>query len=75
MRRTKYEASIDKRRAVNAAEDAGLIADSMEVRTALLQRVKSGELTLAEAQQELKRIKRAAPKNGLLARNKAWRMG
>ncbi len=37
-----------------------LTADNMEVRMALMNRVKAGEITLAEAQAKLARIKRNA---------------
>jgi len=63
----------DKRRAVQRAEESGEVADSMAVRKALMARVTSGEITLAQAQQELKRIKRGAGKAGKRTRNQVWR--
>ena len=54
------------------AEAEGRVADSMEVRTALMGRVHSGEITLQEAQAELARIKRNAKRNGQITRNQAW---
>ena len=75
MRRTAWERSFEKRQAVNAADASGQLADSTEVRMALLEKVKTGECTLAEVQEELKRIKRNAKKNGLLTRDQAWRNG
>ena len=75
MRRTAWERSFEKRQSVNAAESAGQLADSKEVRMALLAQVKSGEKTLAQVQEELTRIKRNAKKNGLLTRDQAWRNG
>jgi hypothetical protein len=75
QRRTRFEARIDKRQAVNQAEASGQIADSMEYRTKLMERVNAGELTLADAQEELKRVKRNAKKNGLITRNQAYIRG
>lgn len=74
-RRTRWEASIDKRRAMNKAEEDGLVADSMEVRHQLLERVRKGEATLEEVQAELKRIKRNAKKNELVTRSQAFSRG
>jgi hypothetical protein len=75
MSRTRWEASFDKRRALNQAEDAGLVADSMDVRMKLIERMKKGELTLEEVQAELKKIKRNAKKNGLVTRSQAFSRG
>jgi hypothetical protein len=75
MRRTRFEAAIDKRDSLKRAEADGLVADSMEVRKALIARMDAGELTLAQVQEELKRIKRNAGKNGLTTRAKQWRRG
>jgi hypothetical protein len=75
QRRTRFEARIDKRQAVNQAEASGQIADSMEYRTKLMERVNAGELTLADAQEELKRVKRNAKKNGLITRTQAYIRG
>jgi hypothetical protein len=58
---------------VKAAEDAGEVADSLDVRMALMARVRSGEITLVEAQSELKRIKRGAKKAGKSTRAAMWR--
>jgi hypothetical protein len=73
--RTRFEASMDKRKALGDAEAAGMVADSAEVRIALMQRLKAGELTLAEVQAELKRIKRQAKKNGKITRSQAFSRG
>lgn len=54
------------------AERDGRVADSMEIRLALMARVHSGEITLAAAQTELKRIKRGAKANGQITRNQAF---
>ncbi len=53
-------------------EAEGVVADSMEVRRALMIRVHAGEITLEAAQAELARIKRGAKKNGQITRNQAY---
>lgn len=70
-----YETHRRKVSAVNAAEERGEVADSMEVRTELIRRMRSGEITLEEVQAELKRIKRNAKKNGQCTRAGAYRGG
>lgn len=75
MKRTPYEAAREKRAAVKTADASGEIADSMDVRMALMDKVKSGEITLEAAQAELKKIKRNAKKNGKVTRAQAWRHG
>lgn len=75
MRRTRFEANIDKHAAMKKAEADGLIADSNAVRTELIRRMHAGELTLEQVQSELKRIKRDAKKNGLLTRSQAFSRG
>lgn len=57
---------------IKEAEARGKVADSMTVRLALLSRVKSGEISLEQAQEELAKIKREAKKNGQLTRNQAF---
>ena len=63
----------EKQSAVKNAEEAGDVADSMQVRLALVERMNRGELTLAEVQAELKRIKRNAGKNGQTTRARVYR--
>jgi len=75
MSRTRFDAAMDKRAAVNKAENDGVVADSMDVRLALMEQVKSGEKTLAEVQTELKKIKREAKKNGMVTRSQAFNGG
>lgn len=53
-------------------EAEGSVADSMDVRRALMERVHSGEITLEDAQAELARIKRGAKASGKITRNQAW---
>ena len=75
MRRTRWEAAQDKRDNVNKMESHGLVADSTEVRSALIARMHAGELTLTQVQDELKRIKRNAKKNGLVTKSQAFNRG
>lgn len=53
-------------------EAEGAVADSTEVRLALMERVHNGEITLEAAQAELKRIKAGAKRAGKITRNQAW---
>lgn len=64
-----------KQNALTEAEESGQVADSIAVRSALMARVRSGEITLAEAQAELAKIKRGAKKAGKITRSQAWRQG
>lgn len=68
-----YKRHREKSAAVRAAEAAGAVADSMDVRIALIARMDAGELTLAQVQAELRRIKRAAARAGKTTRAKAYR--
>lgn len=65
----EFRARRDHQKAVEAE---GRVADSMEVRLALMQRVHDGEITLEAAQAELARIKRQAKRNGQITRNQAF---
>ncbi len=47
MGRSKFDAALEKRDAVKNAEADGLVADSMDVRKALMERVHAGEITLS----------------------------
>jgi hypothetical protein len=71
-KRTRFEAALDKKRAVEAADKSGLIADSTDVRLALMKRVHDGEITLIQTQAELKKIKASAKKLGLSTRQKVY---
>jgi hypothetical protein len=66
--RRKFEAQ-------RQAEAAGLVADSMEVRKAIMARFHAGEITLEQAQAEIDRIKRGAKKAGKITRNQAFTRG
>jgi hypothetical protein len=74
-RRTSFEAALDKRANVKDCEEKGLIADSMEVRMALIEQVRTGELTPEQMQAKLKKIKAQAKKNGMLTREQAFSRG
>jgi hypothetical protein len=67
-----YFESYERRQMQKRAEADGRVADSMDVRMALMERVHSGEITLEAAQAELAHIKRNAKKNGQITRNQAW---
>ena len=73
MTRHWAERLRDRKAAVAAAEASGEVADSLDVRKALLARVSAGEITLEQAQEELKRIKRGASKAGKTTRGRVWR--
>lgn len=62
-----------RKAAMKSAEESGLIADSQEVRLALITKMNAGEMTLAQVQDELKRIKRGAKRAGKVTRAQAWR--
>lgn len=73
--RTRFDAAMDKRDALKTAEASGQVADNMDVRLALMARVHSGEITLAQAQAELKKIKSGAKRAGLVTRAQAFSRG
>jgi hypothetical protein len=70
-----FESVLRKRTAIQQAEKEGSIADSQEVRIELMRKLSSGEMTLAEVQAELKKIKRGAKKAGKITRSQAWNRG
>ena len=65
----------EKKAALKQAEISGQVADSMEVRNALMERVHTGEITLEQAQAELAKTKRGAKKAGMVTRAQAFRAG
>lgn len=75
MTRTRFEAALEKRQAVKDAEASGTVADSKEVRLALMERVRTGEITLEQAQAQLKKIKSGAKKAGMVTRAQAFGRG
>lgn len=66
---------IEKSYAVERDEKEGLIADSREVIIELVKKVKSGEITLEDAQKQLRKIQRNAKKNGKITRAQAYKRG
>lgn len=56
-----------------ARESEGAVADSIEVRKALIARFDAKEITFDEMQAELARIKRGAKKAGKITRAQAYR--
>lgn len=65
----KHRARLEQQK---AEEAAGNVADSMDVRLALIAKMDAGEMTLDQAQAELKRIKRNAKKDGKITRAQAY---
>ena len=72
---SKREVILRKQQSVREAEATGQVADSMDVRLKLIERMNKGELTLAEVQAELKRIKASAKCAGQITRSQAYRNG
>lgn len=64
-----------KMHAVRDSEAGGEVADSMNVRRALIEKMRAGEMTLAEVQAELKRIQRGAKAKGQVTRAQAYSRG
>ncbi len=75
QRRTRFEASIDKRINLEKCEESGIVADSLEVRKKLMEEVHAGTKTLEQVQAELKKIKSQAKKNGMITRTQAFNQG
>ena len=71
----RFWTATRKRDAVNIADASGRVGDGMVVRNALMMRVKSGEISLMQAQEELKRIKSNVKKNGQITRRQAFSRG
>ncbi|MEE5138688.1 MULTISPECIES: hypothetical protein [Pseudomonas] len=72
-RRDWYDRRVDKRVALQIAEEQGLVADSTAYRQSLVLKMKSGEYTQEQALSELRKVKRDAKKNGLKTRDQVWR--
>lgn len=62
-----------KKEAIASAESSGDVADSMDYRLVLMEKVKSGEITLQQAQSQLKVTKRKAGSSGKTTRAKVYR--
>lgn len=72
-RRDWYDRRLDKRVTLQIAEEQGVVADSTEFRQALVSKLQSGEMTLDQVQEELRKVKREAKKNGKKTRAQIWR--
>lgn len=72
-RRDWYDRRTDKRVALQIAEEQGIVADSTELRESLVAKMNSGDMTLLEVLEELRKVKREAKKNGLKTRDQIWR--
>ncbi len=59
--------------AIRSEEVAGNVADSMEYRLALVAKVKAGEISLEDAQAQLRAEKRKAKSIGKTTRSKVFR--
>ena len=68
MPNRSYDRWRHSRAALKAAEAKGEVADSMDVRIALVKRFEAGEMTLEQMQAELAEIKRNAKQSGKLIR-------
>ncbi len=74
-RRTAFESRIEKKSFLKEMESSGKVADSMSVRLELMKKVEDGDITLEDAQSQLKKIKQNAKKQGLMTRSQALRKG
>ncbi|MDD1016887.1 hypothetical protein [Pseudomonas rubra] len=72
-RRDWYDRRLDKRVALQIAEEQGLVADCTELRQTLVAKLKSGEMTIEQVQAELRKVKHDAKKNGKKTRSQIWR--
>ena len=72
-RRDWNDRRLDKRVALQVAEELGIVADSSELRASLVAKIHSGEMTIEQVQAELRKVKRNAKKNGLKTRDQIWR--
>lgn len=63
-RETAWERGHRRARIRSEGRESDEVADNRSVRLKLLERVRAGEISLEEAQRELRRIKRDAKKNG-----------
>ena len=72
-RRDWYDRRLDKRVALQIAEEQGVVADSTEFRQVLVAKLQSGDMTLSQVQEELRKVKRDAKRNGKKTRAQIWR--
>ena len=75
MSRDRFERRRDKFQNIKDCENDGIVADNMDVRSRMMEQVKSGEKTLEEVQKELRKIQRDSKKNGKITRNQAFIRG
>lgn len=75
MGRLSFERAMEKKRARRAAEAAGQVADSHSARLAIMARIKSGEITLAQGQSELRQLQAKAQSIGMKTRAQAFNEG
>lgn len=75
MTRTMFERAMDRRRNLREEEAAGNVADSLEYRMSLIEKVRNHEISLEEAQRQLRATQKSAEKQGKLTRDKAYRNG
>lgn len=73
MKGDRFWRNEQRKANLEAAEAGGDVADSMEVRGALIAKTNAGEMTLDQAQDELARIKRGAKRAGKITRAQAFR--
>lgn len=75
MKGDRFWTNVEKRAALKKAEASGEVADSMEYRRSLIEKMKCGEMTLEQIQAELAKTQRAAKRNGKTTRAEAYRRG
>lgn len=73
MSEMRFDRAMRQRQQIKDAEADGRVADSMEVRKALIARFDSGGITLEQMQAELKCIKQGAKAAGKVTRDQAFR--
>jgi hypothetical protein len=75
MKRTRFEARLEKTTALREAEESGAVCDSLAIRRGLMERVYSGEITILQAQEELRTIQRAGKRAGIPTRTQVYNKG
>lgn len=70
-----FERAMDRRRNLREEEAVGNVADSLEYRMSLMEKVRNREISLEEAQRQLRETQKTAEKQGKLTRDKAYRNG
>lgn len=67
-----YFEAVERRKYTRDMEAEGKVADSMDVRLAIVARIHSGEISLEQGQAELRAIQRKAKASGQITRNQAF---